>query len=506
MARLDASGREHAGLRSFQGDAPDRVPRSQPGAPLIFASVALLTLASRLPFLGAGYGTDWDAWRMAAASREIAATGVYVASRLPGHPVPELLGALLRSGGPLALNGVVALASALAAGLFALSWRALGGRSPIAAGLALAFTPVVFIHSVDAMDHVWALAFLMAALFSAISRRPLAAGMALGLAIGCRPGSLWILPTLIWLAARKRDGLPRWRDATRLTLSAGFVGALLFLPVFDRYGWGFLTFYDSVSPSPGVIAKRATLDVWGAIGALALCGLALARALGERGRGRAGPQAAWGLAVAVCGVAYLRLPHDAGYWIPAVPFVLLLLAGPLSSWPIRANAAALFASCLFLSVTSEAHVSQAGGPRFFPFSDAAWRIDLPGGSSASGGSNRSNGSGERLVIDPLAGPLLLDSRRRRADVAYAHEVLARLRALAPPSSTVLAGERHLHLRELASDAERDAWHFVDGLDGESLASLASRGTPVYWLPEQREANLRVYGADPQRYGAQPLLE
>ena len=150
-------------------------------APLTFASVALLTLASRLPFLAAGYGSDWDAWRMAAASREIAASGVYVASRLPGHPLPELIGALIRGGGPLALNGAVALASALAAGFFSLSWRALGGRSPLAAGLALAFTPVVFVHSVDAMDHVWALAFLMAALFGAISRRPLAAG---------RPGAL----------------------------------------------------------------------------------------------------------------------------------------------------------------------------------------------------------------------------------------------------------------------------------------------------------------------------
>jgi hypothetical protein len=308
-------------------------PPSQLDAARTFASVSLLTLASRLPFLasGAGYGTDWDAWRMAQASREIAATGAYVASRLPGHPLPELVGALLRSGGPLALNGAVAVASALAAGLFALSWRALGGRSPIAAGLALAFTPVVFIHSVDAMDHVWALAFLMGALFAAISQRPLTAGIALGLAIGCRPGSLWILPTLVWLAVHNGRGPPRWRDAALLTLSAGLLSGLLFLPAFSSYGWGALTFYDSKVPPPLVIAMRASVGVWGVIGTLALCGLALARTFGRPASSRLGPEVAWWLAFAVCGIAYLRLPHDAGYWIPAVPFVLLLLVGPLSS-------------------------------------------------------------------------------------------------------------------------------------------------------------------------------
>jgi hypothetical protein len=146
---------------------------------------------------------------------------------------------------------------------------------------------------------------------------------------------------------------------------------------------------------------------------------------------------------------------------------------------------------LFLSVTSEAHVEQVGGPRFFPFTEAALRIDTPGG---------------RVVVDPLAGPLPLDFGRRGAEVAYAEEILARLRALSPPVCTLLAGERRLHLRELASEDERVAWQFVDGLDEASLADLAARRIPVYWLPEQRDLNMRVYGTDPEGSTATPLFE
>ena len=65
-----------------------------------FLLVAGLVFASRLPFLGPGYGFDPDAWRVAFAARDIVTSGHYEASRFPGYPVQEIASALLLRGGP----------------------------------------------------------------------------------------------------------------------------------------------------------------------------------------------------------------------------------------------------------------------------------------------------------------------------------------------------------------------------------------------------------------------
>ncbi len=136
---------------------------SEPGSEMIaFWVVVALVFVSRLPFLGAGHGTDPDAWALVDAARSICETGQYTASRLPGYPLPELIGALLWRGGPLVLNGCTALFSAWAAASFIRSAKVLGSADPLLAGLALAMTPVVFVNSVNSMDTVWALALILA--------------------------------------------------------------------------------------------------------------------------------------------------------------------------------------------------------------------------------------------------------------------------------------------------------------------------------------------------------
>ena len=103
------------------GSPPSSSPAPQPvgviGRRRAAAAAALLfalALGMRLPFLGAGYGYDLDAWTAAWVGRQIAESGEYLASRPPGFPVQEYAFALLWRGGPLALNGLTALWSALA--------------------------------------------------------------------------------------------------------------------------------------------------------------------------------------------------------------------------------------------------------------------------------------------------------------------------------------------------------------------------------------------------------
>ena len=189
-----------------------------------------ITLLSRFPFLGPGYGLDPDAWRLASTARLISETGQYHESRSPGHPVQELTCSLLWRAGPIALNGVTALLSAIAVCFFAETLFALGSRVVFAPALALAFCPVVYVNSVNAMDYVWALAFLLGALCFAIRGRPVVAGLFLGLATGTRiTSAAAILPLGLLLGYRRRNLL--------LFVGSTVVTAiLLYLPSYLREG------------------------------------------------------------------------------------------------------------------------------------------------------------------------------------------------------------------------------------------------------------------------------
>src|SRR4051794_13502592 len=56
-----------------------------------FAVLASLFLVARAPYLGFGYGTDPDAWRVALTGHYLMEHGKYFPSRLPGNPLHELI-------------------------------------------------------------------------------------------------------------------------------------------------------------------------------------------------------------------------------------------------------------------------------------------------------------------------------------------------------------------------------------------------------------------------------
>jgi hypothetical protein len=58
---------------------------------LPFITLFLIVLLSRIPFLYAGYGIEEDSWGIALAAFHTHLSGIYEPSRLPGHPVQELV-------------------------------------------------------------------------------------------------------------------------------------------------------------------------------------------------------------------------------------------------------------------------------------------------------------------------------------------------------------------------------------------------------------------------------
>jgi hypothetical protein len=319
---------------------------------LALALGAIAVLATRLPWIGSGYGSDPDGYRVVIVARQIAHTGVYEASRLPGFPLYEYLTALSAWAPPWVSNAVTALFSVASFVLFAMIARELGVRRYLLLALAFAMTPVVYLSSCCTMDYMPALAGQLAATYAVLRRRPVLAGVLLGLGMGCRitAGAL-ALPLCLWivLSTTRADAI---RQCLRFGITLLLTAALCFVPVWRRYGADFFSFYDNDwYPPLDVVFARALPLVWGALGLLALVILLCAAPLYYRFTRSALADARTRhalilalVAVALYLVAFLRLPDEAAYLLPAVPFVLLAIALLTPPAAVIALAAALLLS------------------------------------------------------------------------------------------------------------------------------------------------------------------
>ncbi len=465
---------------------------TRPGSPLEprGADLALgaAVLLARLPFLFAGYGSDADAWRVAWTGRMIAATGAYQSSRAPGNPIPELAAAALARFPAPALNALTALFGAAAAVLFGMILRRLGCRAWIAGALALAFTPVVAIHGSDAMDYLWALAFVLAGFVAALERRAALAGLCVGVASGCRITSIAMLvPLSIVIGARAGDGgavSAPGRSRARAVLALWAVGlaagAAAFAPVIATYGAGFLHDYETGYPPLLYVLKNLTVDVWGVIGCvgLALASIAALVRTARRSGGGAIPQgSAAPLAAAVAVIVeiaiFLRLPHDAAYLIPAVPFAILLLARGLSTRGFVALCVALVLSSFALKV------SEPGKPDSPP-------VGSPGRVIHAGG--------RALQVDLLPGPLEHDHLRRVLGERYARRVREAARDL-PGPAVLIAYEWLPYLRVLSDGNGEGRTRYAYLLDAAQLDSVRRAGSIVYHLPDAESETMKRFGVD-----------
>lgn len=452
--------------------------------------VFTLVVVSRLPFLGPGYGLDPDAWRFAEAAREMVRAGTYRESRLPGYPVPEIAYALTAglvegatdteppSGGygslALPFNALVALLSGIAAVAFGSALARMGARDPWAGALALAFTPVVYVQSTGAMDYVWTLAFLMLALERAVAGRSVAAGLLCGVAIGTRLGAAVALAPLAVIVAAPLVGTVRDAAGHRppapvrllqLVAAALLVAGIAFLPVVLTHGAGFLAFVDQKKPLTEILS-RASFGVFGVLGCAGLLAVLLLSRL-ERTRPSVLHDVprehvvAWVIGLTLFGAVYLRLPIEAGFLIPAVPFGLLLLFRMLS----RPHALALAA---VLVLAPFVNVVRSG---------------------------------------PRPGPVLWDHRERVERGAIVDEVIDVGHRLGP-DAVIVAGYLMPQLRvtmgETGARGEGRAT-FIYLPEEHELRSFLASGRHVYVVPGQETFHHVFHEYDLFAEGAEPLI-
>jgi hypothetical protein len=303
---------------------------------LVFAGVTVGVFLTRIPSFKLGPGRDPDAWRLLGAGISISETGSYTMSRPPGYPVPEYFYSLLHAQTGL-LVPLVALLGAIAVAFFALAARRLGCKDVWLSAAAVAMTPVVYINGTNLMDYTWALAFVMAAFYFVLVGRPTVAGVLTGIAVGCRITSVAMLIPfgILTLLAQKpiqRHGVV---GTAKLWIACLVASAVCYVPVLSAYGTEGVR---AVDEGRGVTHMLNTVGegVWGTVGVIAIViglGTMIVRWF-KKGDDDASMPAtlperhvqSWLAVIIVYTAAFVRLPHEAGYLILIVPFVVLLFA------------------------------------------------------------------------------------------------------------------------------------------------------------------------------------
>jgi hypothetical protein len=459
----------------------------------------ILVLVSRIPFLDAGCGTDPDAWRVVSAAQSISRDVEYRPSRLPGYPVQEYFYSLISSQPPFVLNLCTAILSSLAAAFFALIIHGMGSKDAILAALAFACTPIVYISSTTSMDYLWALSMVLGSLFCLQNRKPSIAGFLLGIAVGCRISSLiFVVPCSLLI----RDGESFRKHSVHVwsfVLSTTLVSVFAYVPVFRRYGFGFLTFFQHGYPSLGEIIKTMTIDIWGLLGTGAILAALMYSLIVESMRkDRASHStlfplpmvAASASSVLLVTILFLRLPLEAGYLIPAVPFVLLLLAHRMNRGLFRVVCALLIISSFTGSIDSG---------------------DRPWSPVPSAASVRLTLNGRHVVFDPLKGPIVNDHERRITRMQFVNNLLAFGDSVATrsvivagvwlPQITISGGDCLSENEEQEFTYNRRKASFVGLLDSSAVERYRRSGTPIFFVTSQEVYNREMFGIDLRAIGA-----
>ncbi|MBI5375537.1 MAG: DUF2029 domain-containing protein [Candidatus Schekmanbacteria bacterium] len=175
-------------------------------------------LLSRIPFLNMGFGSDIDSWVYADTGFAIFKTGKYFASRGIGFPIYEFLLALLQKINEtigisdwLFTNGLSMITSIACLILFykiLTKWEVEHRELLL---IAFTFMPVVWKNSINTMDYMLSLMFILFSQYLILQGKFPLSAIALGLAVGSRPtNGVMLLPLLYLIWKENKKEIPRF--------------------------------------------------------------------------------------------------------------------------------------------------------------------------------------------------------------------------------------------------------------------------------------------------------
>lgn len=322
----------------------------------------VIIFISRLPFILPGFGMDPDAWRIVLSANKLYDTGLYTPSRLPGFPVPEFIYFILlefTNGilSPLSFNLATAFIGLLSLVFFYLILTKLSINNRFVLLLPLAFSPLFYINSVNSMDYVWALTFILASFYYCITGYNIGAGILLGIAVGARLSSLaFLIPICYWIIFPEYNQ-ERLKWALNFCLVTLLTSIIIFFPVYSNYGIHIFSYDKLIYPSFLIILGRMTIKIWGVIGVFIIGGIFLYIVIKRKRY----PIVTLDnqqkkiinvsiIVMIIYLLLFIRLPMESGYLLPIVPFFIILLGIYMDKKLAVTLAIGMIISCFFLNV------------------------------------------------------------------------------------------------------------------------------------------------------------
>lgn len=445
--------------------------------PLPFLSLFLIVLLSRIPFLYAGYGIEEDSWGIALAAFHTHFSGVYEPSRLPGHPVQELIYSALWGAGPAVFNGLCALLSAIGVVFFALILKHLNFKYFFLAALAFAFVTVYYISSTYTIDFVWTEAFVLISFYFLLKNKLIACGIFLGLAIGCRITSGAMLLPFMIICWQQNNLKQNFISLLKVSIPMALLTIIAFAPIIQQFGFSFFMYYDQFPyPRMSKVFYKMILGVFGVIGILAIVTSVLTILLNKKNQNFGNSfenkldkkiRIASFIIIVLYTISYFRLPQKSGYMIPLVPFLILLFGYYLNEKNFKLLCIAFILSPFLCSINL---------------------TDKFRGAEYSKYAIKYTVSGQELFFDPLSGPLFSDYSKRKQKMKFTQKLIEKTNTITS-KTLVIAGWWYNELMvEMIPLNKNKFVTFETYIDTVQINKYIADGYRLVYLPEQKIYN------------------
>jgi len=434
--------------------------------------LGLFSFLIRIVLCFPGYGVEEDSWGTALAVRNMRATGVYEASRLPGHPVQEVVLVFLGQPSAWLYNALSAMMGAWSVVAFFLALKRFHQTHAGALALVFSLVPVSWLAGTYTIDYAWGMAFVMSSVWVLSYKHYVAAGILLGLAAGCRITSIAMFLPFCWLIPARAWWSP---SPERIRFAVGTLGmaCFCFLPAYVTYGPAFFDYSDQF-PYPNLPKwlYKSTIGVWGLPGFIALLLCFLPSFQKPRKEVNKSILLWCWLVIILYGIVYVRLPQKSYYVLGAVPAVLVMLPHVLLPRRLQAVLICLGMSGLVFGVNL---------------------VDPNRGSTSQPLGFQVQAAGQRVALEPFSGLVWADHLKRNQKEAF----VALCMQVAPQlgKAAVVSGWWYNQLLMSESHPKQHAVTWVFYASADSLYRMKKSGFRLFYLPEQDRYNDLMFGAD-----------
>lgn len=424
---------------------------------------------ARIPFLFAGYGREEDAWGQALTAKTTWESGVYEVSRLPGHPLYEILLAFLWpvNHSYFVFNFLSTMVSSLSVIFFYLILKEWKKENALALALSFGFIPVFFIAGVYTIDYNFACLFILISLNQLQKKNIIMAGILLGIATGFRISSIgFVLPWMLLYSGKKDLYL-----LMKLGFSAGVMSLISFAAPIYTYGFEVLDFHKPPYSSWAKIAFKLSFGIWGLV-LFSFLSLGLFKFISsKKWKNTSSRNFKWAFFIILLFqlLVFFRLPFKSEFLIPAIPFVLIWIGDSFSKKWVYALPFISIISCFLIGFDYKNEFR---------------------GSPPTNATIEFSAGDKNVYVDFLQGPALIDFQKRLVKMKFVDQILEWSDKQREPS-LVISGWYWPQI-ELRKKTYPNI-HFDYYSSDEEIINAKSAGRKIFYLPEINEANSKIEG-------------